>query len=137
MDDVKTRIEELLLTYVSDAYDCKPGTADRQREIENVNKLTELLIKERSEEARIETEMKKLQIDQDHNDIESERYRDEHSLKIQQLEADVKESKKRFIGEIVKIVLVGTAVPVAMMVDEHAGDLLTNRVFKFWSKPRI
>ena len=137
MDDVKLRIEELLLTCSSEAHDCKAGNVDRQREVQNVATLTELLIKQQAEEQRMILEEKRIQIDQDRNDIDSERFRDESSNKVHELEQACRESKRRLICEITKIVLVGTAIPIAMIVDEHAGDLISNRIFKFWSKPKI
>lgn len=137
MDDVKERIKELLLTCTSEAYNCKAGSVDRQREVQNVATLTELLIKERAEEHRMTLDERRTQIDQDRNDIDSERYRDESLIKVQELEQACKDSKRRLICELTKVLLVGTAIPIAMIVDEHAGDLLSNRIFKFWSKPKI
>lgn len=137
MDSVKERIEELLLTCVSDSYDLEAGSRERSTEVENVVQLTELRIKLENDSRKLDIEEQKLSIEQDRNDIDSERNRDDVRVKIEELEANCRDSRRRFIGDLAKTILVGVAIPVLMVIDEHGGELLGNRVFKFWSKPKV
>lgn len=137
MDDVNERLEELCLSCMSECYNLKAGSSERQREIANVENLVKLLHENEDKVRKYELEEKKLQIEQDRVDNETIKNRDELVLRQAEIEQELRTSKRRLVLDIIRCAGSEIGVPLIMLADEHSDRLLPNRIFKFWSKPKV